>query len=59
MTNHDYKFARLGNLIASALDGATRDLRDPREVSRLASQAVARLLRAARRASHPVPTIAG
>jgi len=41
--------AQLGNLVVAAFDGAARYSTDPREVSRLATQAVAHMLRRARR----------
>ena len=45
------KTARLGDLIAAAFDEAARYTTDPREVSRLATQAVRHLVRHARRIS--------
>lgn len=46
--------ARLGDLIAAAFDEAARYSADPREVSRLATQAVRYLMR--RTGRLPVPT---
>jgi hypothetical protein len=43
------KTAQLGEVVAAAFDGAERYSTDPREVSRLATQAVAHLLHHARR----------
>lgn len=43
------KTAQLGSLVVAAFDAAARYSTDPREVSRLATQAVTRMLRRARR----------
>ena len=45
------KTAQLGDLIADAFDEAARHSTDPREVSRLATEAVMLLMRRARRLS--------
>ncbi len=47
--------ARLGDLIAAAFDEAARYSADPREVSRLATQAVRHLMRRAGRMPVPLP----
>lgn len=47
--------ARLGDLIAAAFDEAARHSADPKEVSRLATQAVRYLLRRAGRMPVPLP----
>jgi hypothetical protein len=47
--------AQLGDLIAAAFDEAARYSADPREVSRLATQAVRHLMRRAGRMSVPLP----
>ncbi len=47
--------ARLGDLIAAAFDEAARYGADPREVSRLATQAVMHLMRRAGRMPVPLP----
>jgi hypothetical protein len=49
MKNHVHKTARLGDLITAVFDGAAQYSSDPREVSRLATQAVALMLRRARK----------
>jgi hypothetical protein len=49
MKTHVHKTAQLGELIVTAFDSAARYSRDPQEVSRLATQAVALMLRRARR----------
>lgn len=49
MKIHLRKTAQLGEVVAAAYDGAERYSTDPREVSRLATQAVAHLLNHARR----------
>lgn len=50
--------ARLGDLIAAAFDEAARYSADPREVSRLATQAVRYLMRRAGRLPVPPATSA-
>jgi hypothetical protein len=45
---HVHKTAPLGELVVAAFDGAARYSTDPREVSRLATQALARMLRRGR-----------
>ena len=50
-----YGTARLGELVAAAFDEAARYSADPREVSRLATQAVRHLLRRAGRMPVPLP----
>ncbi len=47
--------ARLGDLVAAAFDEAARYSADPREVSRLATQAVRHLMRRAERMPVPLP----
>jgi len=49
MRSHAAKTARLGELILAAFDMAARYSTDPREVSRLATGAVMRMLRSSRR----------
>ena len=51
MKTHVHKTALLGDLVVAAFDEAARHSADPREVSRLATRTVARLLRRARRTS--------
>jgi hypothetical protein len=51
MRTHVCKTAQLGDLVAAAFDEAARYSTDPREVSRLATQAVTDMLRRARRAT--------
>jgi hypothetical protein len=46
---HIYKTAQVGELVAAAFDSAASYSSDPREVSRLATQTVAHMLRRARR----------
>jgi hypothetical protein len=46
---------QLGDLVAAAFDGASRLSSDPREVSRLATWTVRRLLARARRGTRPPP----
>ena len=53
------KTAQLGDLIADAFDEAARHSTDPREVSRLATEAVMLLARRARRLSVRPPPTAG
>jgi hypothetical protein len=53
MTTHLHKTTELGELVAIAFDHAARYSTDPREVSRLATQAVTRMLRHARRIAIP------
>jgi hypothetical protein len=48
MRTHLRKTAQLGELVVAAFDEAARYSTDPREVSRLATQAVAHMLRRAR-----------
>jgi hypothetical protein len=48
-----HETAQLGELVAIAFDNAARYSSDAREVSRLATQAVTRMLRHARRVSTP------
>jgi len=47
MKTHSRKTAPLGDLIVAAFDSAARYSRDPREVSRLATQAIDHMLRGA------------
>ncbi len=47
--------ARLGDLVVAAFDEAARYSADPREVSRLATQAVRQLMRRAGRMPVPLP----
>lgn len=49
-----YKTAQLGDLVVAAFDKAARYSRDQRKVSRLATRAVARMLRRARRTLTPL-----
>jgi len=51
------KTAPLGDLIAAAFDEAARYSAEPREISRLAIQAVRHLMRPARWLSVPPPAI--
>jgi hypothetical protein len=51
MRTQVHKTAQLGELVAAVFDRAARYSTDPREVSRLATQAVAHILRRARRTS--------
>lgn len=51
MKTHVRQTVVLGDLIAAAFDEAARHSADPREVSRLAAQTVAHMLRHAPRAS--------
>lgn len=51
MRTHVQKTAQLGELVVAVFDKAARYSVDPREVSRLATQAVAHMLRRARRTS--------
>lgn len=53
MRTHVHKTAQLGELVVAAFDQAARYSTDPREVSRLATQAVAHMLRRARRTLTP------
>ena len=55
MKTHTLRIAHLGDLIVAAFDVASTHSADPREVSRLATSTVARLLRHARRTFHPLP----
>ena len=55
MKRRTHGTARLGDLIAAAFDEAARYSADPREVSRLATQAVRYLLRRAGRTPVPLP----
>lgn len=48
------KTAQLGEVVAAAFDRAARYSRDPKEVSRLAIQAVALILRPRRRGPPPL-----
>lgn len=48
------KTAQLGEVVAAAFDKAAPYSRDPKEVSRLATQAVARILRLRRRGPLPL-----
>jgi len=67
MKDHIRKTAELGELVVTAFDEAARFSTDPREVSRLATQAIAHMLRVLpslhwgaptrpRRVSHEQPT---
>jgi hypothetical protein len=49
MRTHVQKSARLGDLVVAAFDEAARFSSDPREVSRLATQAVGHMLRGAQK----------
>jgi len=53
MTTNVRKTAQLGELVAAAFDRAAHYSTDPREVSRLVTQAVNQMLRRARRKSTP------
>ena len=53
MRTHVHKTAQLGELVAAVFDQAARYSADQREVSRLATLAVAHLLRRARKISIP------
>jgi len=53
MRTNVHKTAQLGELVVAAFDKAEHYSTDPREVSRLATQAVMRMLRRAWRASTP------
>ena len=48
------KTAQLGEVVAAAFDKAAHYSRDPKEVSRLATQAVAHILRPQRRGQVPL-----
>ena len=50
MRTMDHTTVQIGQLIAAAFDEAAKYTTDPREVSRLATRAVTRMLRRARRA---------
>ena len=50
------KTMQLGELIAAAFDKAAQQSSDPREISRLATMAVQRMLRRARKTSSPIST---
>jgi hypothetical protein len=50
-----HRTAPLGELIAAAFDEAARHSADPKEVARLATQAVSHMLRRARRTPAPLP----
>ncbi len=49
MRAHNHQTAQIGELIAAAFDTAATYSTDPREVSRLATQAVGHMLRHARK----------
>lgn len=51
MKTHVRRIVRLGELVAAAYDMAARYSTDPREVSLLATRAVARLLQRGRKTS--------
>jgi len=51
MTTNVRRTVQLGDLVVAAFDRAAKHSADPREVSRLATQAVKRILRHARRTS--------
>jgi len=56
MRTHVQKSAQLGELVVAVYDQAARFSTDPREVSRLATLAIAHLLRRAQKISmSPVP----
>lgn len=55
MSNQIRKTAQLGEMVAAAFDGAERYSADPRVVARLATGAVARLLRHAHRVGRAGP----
>ena len=55
MRTNVHKTALLGELVVIAFDKAAHYSTDPREVSRLATQAVMHMLRRARRTSTPPP----
>jgi hypothetical protein len=55
MRTHTHEIIRLGDLVATAFDEAALYSSDPKEVSRLATQAVTHMLRAARRILAPPP----
>ena len=52
MSTHVPRTVELGELVVAAFDAAARYSADPREVSRLATQAVARMMRRAHGTSH-------
>lgn len=51
MRTHVHQSAQLGELVVAAFDEAAHYSTDPREVSRLATQAVGHMLRGARRSA--------
>jgi hypothetical protein len=51
MKTQGYRTTQFGELVVAAFDGAANYSTDPREVSRLATQAVTHMLRRARKAS--------
>jgi hypothetical protein len=53
MKTNLHKTARLGELVVAAFDEAAHDSHDPRQVSRLAIQAVMNMWRHAHRTSTP------
>ena len=55
MRTYLHKTALLGELVVAAFDNAARYSTDPREVSHLATQVVAHMLRRAPRMTSPVP----
>jgi hypothetical protein len=55
MKRRTHGTARLGDLVAAAFDEAARYSADPREVSRLATQAVRHFVRRAGRVPSPLP----
>ncbi len=55
MRTQVHKTAQFGELVVAAFDGAADYSTDPREVSRLATQAVAHILRHARSTSISLP----
>jgi hypothetical protein len=59
MRSHPCRTAKLGDLIVAAFDEAAFYSADPGEVSLLATQAIARLLRSAARATPTQHTAAG
>ena len=55
MRTHNHEIIRLGDLVAAVFDEAALYSSNPKEVSRLAAQAVMHMLRTARRTLAPLP----
>ena len=55
MKTHTHETIRLGDLVVAVFDEAAHYSSDPKEVSRLATQAVMHILRAARNILDPPP----